>query len=269
MDPIRDDLLAGLAGLTSAAPDTVLISTVTAEPATSGELDAAYWWRNIRNPVRFAEGMARLVGDGFRLFVEIGPHPVLQAYLHDALRAAEAQGINIQGINIQGTDIQGRVLGTLARRQGDADPFAAIAGRIHVAGYDFTAARQFDGLAAPDGLPLYPWNRERYWFERTVEASSPIDPRLDHPLLGFRQDGPVRSWLNHLDADLLPWLADHAVEGVPVLPAAAVVEMALAAARLRRPDALAIDVSDVELRRATVRERPSPRAPQHRNRRGR
>ena len=49
--------------------------------------------------------MARLAGDGFRIFVEIGPHPVLQAYLHDALRAA---------------DVQGRVLGTLARRQPEA-----------------------------------------------------------------------------------------------------------------------------------------------------
>ena len=108
------------------------------------------------------------------------------------------------------------------------------------------------GSTAPpsrDGLPLYPWNRERFWFERTVEASNLIDPPFDHPLLGFRQDGAVRSWLNHLDADILPWLADHAVEGVPVLPGAAVVEMALAAARLRRPDAAAIEVSDVELRR--------------------
>ena len=47
---------------------------------------------------------------------------------------------------------------------------------------------RFDGPAEPDGLPLYPWNRERFWFERTVEASNLTDPRFDHPLLGFRQD---------------------------------------------------------------------------------
>ena len=200
----------------------------------SGELDAAYWWRNIRSPVRFAEGMARLVGDGFRILVEIGPHPVLQAYLHDALRTADAQG---------------RVLGTLARRQEDADPFPGIAARIHVAGHDMVGAKRFDGLAERNGLPLYPWNKERFWFEHTVEASDLVNPRFDHPLLGFRQAGAARSWLNHLDADILPWLADHAVEGVPVLPGAAVVEMALAAARLRHPDAAAVDVSDIELRR--------------------
>jgi len=56
-------------------------------------------------------------------------------------------------------------------------------------------------------------------------------------LLGFRQPGPVPFWLNHLDPDVLPWLGDHVVEGLPVLPAAAVLEMALAATRARRPDA--------------------------------
>jgi len=47
----------------------------------------------------------------------------------------------------------------------------------------------------------------------------------------------------------LPWLGDHVVEGLPVLPAAAVLEMALAATRARRPDARALEVVDVELRR--------------------
>jgi len=127
MDPIRDELLADLAGLTSRPPETALISTVTGDSVASGELEAAYWWRNIRSPVRFAEGMARLVGDGFRILVEIGPHPVLQAYLHDALRVADAQG---------------RVLGTLARRQEDADPFPGIAARVHVAGHDIVGAKR-------------------------------------------------------------------------------------------------------------------------------
>ena len=234
MEPIRDDLLADLAGLSSGVPHTMLISTVSGDPVGRGELDAGYWWHNIRSPVRFTDGMARLVDDGLRIFVEIGPNPVLQAYLHDALRAAEGPG---------------RVLGTLSRKQAGDDPFPAIAARCHVAGHDITRAERFDGPTERGGLPLYPWQKERFWFERTVESSNPINPRFDHPLLGFRQTGAAPFWLNHLDPEVLPWLADHAVEGVPVLPAAAVVEMALAAARLRRPDAAAIEVADVELRR--------------------
>ena len=115
MDPIRDDLLADLAGLASTAPETVLISTVTGDPVASGELDAEYWWRNIRSPVRFTEGMARLVGDGFRIFVEIGPHPVLQAYLHDALRGCRRR--------------RAACWRRCAAGRSDADPFPAIAAR--------------------------------------------------------------------------------------------------------------------------------------------
>jgi phthiocerol/phenolphthiocerol synthesis type-I polyketide synthase C len=244
MDPIRDGLLADLAGLSSVMPQAQLVSTVTGDPVVAGLLDADYWWRNIRSPVRFTDGMAALVGSGFRVFVEIGPNPVLQAYLHDALRAAEGQG---------------RVLPTLARRQGSEDPFAAIVARCHVAGYDISRAERFDGPAELAGLPLYPWQRERFWFERTVEGNSPVDPPYDHPLLGFRQTGPVPFWLNHLDPEVLPWLADHAVEGMPVLPAAAVLEMALATARLRRPDARAIEVLDVELRRPLPFDKERPR----------
>src|SRR5206468_12926291 len=119
MDPIRDDLLGDLAGLVSSTPDAMLVSTVTGDPVTAGLLDADYWWRNIRSPVRFTDGMATLVDAGFRLFVEIGANPVLQAYLHDALRTAEGQG---------------RVLATLSRKQRSEDPFPEIAARCHVAG---------------------------------------------------------------------------------------------------------------------------------------
>jgi acyl transferase domain-containing protein len=234
MDPIRDDLLTDLAGLSSSKPHTLLVSTVTGDEVVAGLLDGEYWWRNIRNPVGFSDGMAALVEGGFRIFVEIGANPVLQAYLHDALRAAEGQG---------------RALATLSRKHGSEDPFPEIAARCHVAGFDISQAERFDGPADLHGLPLYPWQKERFWFERTVEGANPVDPPFDHPLLGFRQHGPVPFWLNHLDPEVLPWLADHAIEGVPVLPATAVLEMALAAAWLRRPDARAIEVVDVELRR--------------------
>ena len=131
MDPIRDELLADLAGLSSRAPDTTLLSTVTGEPVSQGQLGAEYWWDNIRSPVLFTEATAALVADGFRIFVEIGPNPVLQAYLHDALRATEGQG---------------RILASLSRKQGDEDPFPAIAAQCHVAGHDITGARQTGNL---------------------------------------------------------------------------------------------------------------------------
>ena len=234
MDPICEGLLASLVGLSSRPPNARLVSTVTGEAVESGQLDAEYWWRNIRSPVRFAEAIARLVDEDFRIFLEIGPAAILQSYLADGLRAAK---------------IEGRVLASLARKPTDDDPFPAIAARCHVAGYDFTQADCFDGPADPRGLPLYPWDRQKFWFDITSEGADPANPPFDHPLLGFRQHGPLPCWINHLDEQVVPWIGDHAVEGVPVLPGAAVVEMALAAARWRWPDAPALEVRDLEIRR--------------------
>jgi acyl transferase domain-containing protein/NADPH:quinone reductase-like Zn-dependent oxidoreductase/acyl carrier protein len=234
MDTIRDDLLASLIGLSSRRPKARLVSTVTGEGVEDEPLDADYWWRNIRSPVRFAEATERLIGEGYRIFLEIGPTAILQSYLSDGLRTAKADG---------------RVLASLSRKGVDDDPFPAIAARCHIAGYDLTASPYFEGAADPRRLPLYPWDREKFWFDMTVEAADPVNPPFDHPLLGFRQRGPVPCWLNHLDEQVLPWIGDHAVEGMPVLPAAAILEMALAAARWRWPDAPVLEVLDLEVRR--------------------
>ena len=124
MDAIHGCCCADLNGLRSRTPAAQLVSTVTGEPVAAGQLDAEYWWRNVRHPVQFAEGMAALAEAGHRIFVEIGASPVLQSYLHDALRAGETQG---------------RVVATLSKRDSAADPFPAIAARCHVAGHDLTA----------------------------------------------------------------------------------------------------------------------------------
>jgi len=234
MEPMREALLADLAGIASAAPAGDLISAVTARSVGAGALDTAHWWRNIRDPVRFAEALAALIADGYRIFVEIGPKPVLLPYLREALRPEDAAG---------------RVVATLDRRHEAGDPFPAIAAQLHVAGCDLNGAPWFDGPDDPRGLPLYPWQRERFWFSRTVEAAEQVNPVCDHTLLGFREAGALPSWRNHLDTALFPFLADHRIDGMPVLPAAAIIDMALAAARTRHPDAAALELRDVELLR--------------------
>jgi phthiocerol/phenolphthiocerol synthesis type-I polyketide synthase C len=232
MDGIKDRLATELAGISSAAPVGDLVSTVTGGRVVAGELNAAHWWRNVRDPVRFAVTVDTLIADGYRIFVEIGPRPVVLPYLREALRAVESAGHSIA---------------TLDRRALSADPFPAIAARLHVAGHDMSQAAWLDGPSDPRGLPLYPWQHQQYWFPRTAEAVEQVNPVRDHPLLGFRRDGPVPSWRNHLDTTLFPFLADHAIDGVPVLPAAVIVDMALAAARTRYPDAAALELRDVEL----------------------
>ncbi len=238
MDPIEQPLLAQLADLGAPTCERGFISTVTGAAMPKGaRLDGGYWWRNVRKSVRFAQAAATMVAQGARIFVEIGPQPVLQAYLHDALRQVDAAG---------------RVVPTLTRRAPKGrDVIAVAAARCHVAGCDIRAAKVFAGPHRHHGLPAYPWQRDVHWLGRTAESTDVATLPLDHPLLGARGTaGPeVAEWTNHMGPSLQTWLADHVVGGATVAPAAALIEMALAAARARHPQAEAVELLGLEISR--------------------
>lgn len=235
LDGIRDDLRAELGDIPARDCGARFISSVSGEPISGTALDADYWWRNIRLPVRFRDAVATLISRGFRIFLEIGPNPILQSYLRDGLRAADADG---------------RVLGTLTRSPADGDPFVKIAAQCYVAGYDLSGHADFAGPVDIAGLPRYPWQRERFWYQQTAEAIPVPAPLFDHPLLGFRWQADPREWTQLLDLARLPWLADHAVDGMAVLPAAATLDIALAVARAGRPNAAMLSLDDLEIRQA-------------------
>ncbi|MFP3969713.1 acyltransferase domain-containing protein, partial [Actinomadura fulvescens] len=80
MDPIRDRLSERLADLAPAPTQIPLLSTVTGGPVHGTELNADYWWRNVRQPVRFAAAVEQAIAHGTDVLVEVGPHPVLRSY---------------------------------------------------------------------------------------------------------------------------------------------------------------------------------------------
>ncbi|MER0247041.1 acyltransferase domain-containing protein, partial [Streptomyces sp. HSW2009] len=61
---LEERLLADLAGITPRTGDVPFYSTVTGELVDGAELDAAYWYRNLREPVRFESVVGLLVGLG-------------------------------------------------------------------------------------------------------------------------------------------------------------------------------------------------------------
>ncbi len=239
LDGIREDLLAELGGIDALDCGNRFTSSVTGKQIPGTALAADYWWQNIRWPVRFRDAVDDLVRGGTRIFVEIGPNPILQSYLRDGLRAADAGG---------------RVLSTLSRTQADADPFARIAAQCYVAGYDLAARANFAGPVDIAGLPRYPWQRERHWYQATTEAIPLPAPPYDHRLLGFRFSGERNEWTQLLDLEREPWLADHAVEGIAVLPAAATLEIGLAVARATQPEAATLALDELEIRQALTLE---------------
>ncbi|MEO3470243.1 SDR family NAD(P)-dependent oxidoreductase [Roseomonas sp. CAU 1739] len=234
MDPVRDGLLADLATLSPQAGAIPMVSSVTGAVLPGHEAGASYWWRNLREPVRFRDAARGAAAIGARLFVEIGPTAVLQSYLRESLR--------------EDTD-GAAVLASLTRRDPPGDPFPTIADRAIARGADPRGGAAFAGPAERAGLPRTPFARSHTWFPRTTETAALVLPQRDHPLLGIRQGEDARAWTAWLDTELQPWLADHRLLGEAVLPAAGMAEMALAAATQRFPDAEVLEVSDLAILR--------------------
>lgn len=216
MDPIRETLARSLAGFTACNPSsTTFVSTVTGD-VFSGPLDANYWWDNIRQPVHFEPAIKQMIALGCRSFVEISPHAILQRYLKECLAAG---------------DVKGQVLSSLRKNDDGIDRVQELALRLHLLSEQDTLQAYFPAVGRFVDLPSYPWQRERHWLPATSEGYHLIERRRIHPLLGWPLKGAQASWENILDPRTQPWLADHCVGGALVLPGAAYVEMALAAAR--------------------------------------
>ncbi len=220
MDPVKECFLESLTGLApSPTNETVFVSTVSGDMLNGSALDTQYWWRNVREPVRFADAVAKLAELGCRTFIEIGPHAILQRYISECFTAA---------------DILGRVLSILHRDADGHDRIVETALRTHLLAEQPALNIFFPSPGRRVRLPNYPWQRERHWHPSTIESRESITRDRVHPLLGWRLHDAEMAWENTIDPTILPWLPDHKIGGAIVFPGSAYAEMALAAARERQ-----------------------------------
>lgn len=227
MDPIRAGLVRSLSQLPCAASRIPFYSTVTGNLLEGTELDADYWWRNVREPVRFEAAIRAMVGSGINTFVEIGPRPVLVSYINAIGKAEGASCFAVPSLMVKDC---GR------------ERIRSVAQELELSGALHDPARRFAVVGQVVDLPGYAWQRERYWHPSTSDSLGLLARQVVHPLLGYALAADSHHWENHLDTSKLPLYADHAVGGSVVFPAAGFVEMALAAAGSRRPGAsLAIE----------------------------
>ncbi|QFZ20328.1 non-ribosomal peptide synthetase/type I polyketide synthase [Saccharothrix syringae] len=232
MEAIKDELLTSLADLRGREATIPLYLTGRAGRARGPELDAAYWWDNVRDRVRFRAAMDELAADGHRLFLEIGPHPVLAHSIAECLAAS---------------GVEGRSVPSIRRNEDEPARFTRSLAELHTLG----VALDWDVLqpaGAPVPLPRYPWRRDRYWVEPKPVEQIRLG-RRDHPLLGRRVEGAEPTWEARLDVEDLPYLDDHRIEGNALFPAAGYIEMAVQAVRAMTGGASAA-VADLELRKA-------------------
>ncbi len=218
VESIRDRVLAELDGITPLAGSVPFFSTVFADYVDTETLDGSYWYRGLREPVRFAESIEALQRAGVNAFTEVSPHPVLTtsiALTADAIGLAEHVA----------------VFGTLKRDRGGPEQITAALAQAHCAGVE-VAARALAPAAARVDLPTYAFEHQRYWLRPNTVPDvwqSGLDD-AGHPLLGAMvriPESPDVVFTGRLSRATHGWLGDHAVAGVVLVPGAALVELVL------------------------------------------
>jgi acyl transferase domain-containing protein/acyl carrier protein len=225
MDPLRADLLQALEGLQPRPASVPMYSTVTGKVSDGLEFEALYWARNLREPVLFSTAVQQLLEDGHDIFLEISAHPILLSSIQQGFHHL---------------DQEGAVLPSLRREEQERTVMLGSLGTLYTLGYPVDWSRIYPAGGRCVRLPVYPWQRERCWLETAAGDTDSHWERTarsrigKHPLLGrhFKSAHPAGShfWEVTLDKRALPYLDDHRIQGVAVLPASAYLEMALAAA---------------------------------------
>lgn len=226
VDPILDELTEALADLAPGEPVIPHYSATLYDPRDQAGWDADYWADNLRHTVRFSAAVQAALEDGYRVFGELSPHPLL-TYAVDQIGRTN--------------DIPLVALASMRRDQEMPDGLRGFLADLHSAG----AAVDFSALY-PDGqlvdVPLPAWTHIPLILSRDdqdqVHGGSTV---AVHPLLGAHirlPETPERHvWQADVGTATAPWLGDHQVHDVAALPAAAYCEMALAAARTVLGDA--------------------------------
>ncbi|MGC4868689.1 type I polyketide synthase [Micromonospora sp. DT53] len=210
VDPLLPGIRSALSGLAPRRAEVPMLSTVTLSRPDGPELDAAYWARNLRQPVRFGDAMATLTDDGLTHVLEMSAHPVLAGVL-GRMPVRGARPVS--------------VLPTLRRDAGTATDLGAAFARAWVAGLGALGARPARRpVVCP---PPYPFQRESYWVPPQPAAGRVVTSdlaTLPTAVAGVSQAVLTTGLAAH------PWLADHRVGGLPVFPAGGHIGVALAAA---------------------------------------
>ncbi|EHK81361.1 acyl transferase [Saccharomonospora azurea SZMC 14600] len=169
--------------------------------------------------MEFAPAVEHLAAEGRQAFIEVSAHPVLTMAIQDT---------------VEHTDQPAAVVGTLRRDEGDLRRLLTSAAEAFCAGVDVDWKTATAGAGStPFDLPTYPFQHQRYWPDEPGKVGDVESVGLsstDHPLLGAAvemAEGEGLVFTGKLSLHSHPWLADHAVSGVPLLPGTAYLELAI------------------------------------------
>nr|AXL06108.1 polyketide synthase [uncultured bacterium] len=219
VEDIEQTLAEALAGIDARAPEVPFLSTVTGEwVRDAGVVDGGYWYRNLRNQVGFGPAVTALREQGHGVFVELSAHPVL-----------------VQPITEITDDSGALVVGSLRRDDGGPRRLLTSMAELFVRGVAVDWTGVLPAAAGRVDLPTYAFDHQHYWLRAAETATDAVSLGLagaDHPMLGAvvqlpQTDGLV--FTSRLSLRTHPWLADHAVRDVVIVPGTGLVELAVRA----------------------------------------
>jgi NADPH:quinone reductase-like Zn-dependent oxidoreductase/malonyl CoA-acyl carrier protein transacylase len=221
VDAVRDELFAQLKAISPRQGTIPFYSTLRAELVDGQDLDADYWFQNLRNPVRFHDAVERLIGGGHRFFIEMSPHPVLTLSIQETAQQAR---------------VDVAVTGSLRRDEGTLQKLLHSWAELYARGLD----PGWQTLLPPANrvpLPTYPFQRERFWLDAAPAGATDVRAAglvsAEHPLLFAtltRADQDEILFTSSLSLKSHPWLAGHAVFDAVILSGTTFLELAFVAA---------------------------------------
>jgi acyl transferase domain-containing protein/acyl carrier protein len=237
MDSILARLAVRLERLEPNQTAIPLISSVTGKTMSGmGHeiMDAAYWSRNVREPVRFQDALETAFNSGATHCIEIGPRPALHRSVAQVANT-NAHEIRVIPIQAEGHDEQLAFRKALIR-------FYKTGGRL-----DW---QRITPTGKVIDLPNRGWRRERFWHETEVQRRDRLRPAESTPWA--EQSIMPQVWTTDLNREAFAFLGEHRIEGVAILPGAAALEAALQAALTLTPGMKTTALADIRF------ENPSP-----------
>ncbi|MFD3748544.1 beta-ketoacyl synthase N-terminal-like domain-containing protein [Nocardia sp. NPDC058633] len=151
MEPMLEEFGVVARGLSYSEPVVPVVSSVTGG-LVSGLTDPEYWVRQVREVVRFADGVQALVGAGVGTFVELGPDAVLSVMGQES--------------------VEGTFVPVLRRDRSEERELVSALAELHVAGVGVDWAAFFAGTGARRvDLPTYAFQRRPYWLAEITGES--------------------------------------------------------------------------------------------------
>ncbi|MFI0479458.1 SDR family NAD(P)-dependent oxidoreductase [Actinomadura sp. 9N215] len=211
MDPVLDEFADVVAKVPRNRPDVPFLSCVTGDWITAEQaIDPAYWARHLREPVRFGECAARLLGAADRTAVEVGPGSTLTELVRPHVRADGAlPSATLPSAASAGDD---QDCATLLRAVGDL--------WLRGVPVDWPAISGPGRHRVP--LPTYPFERRRYWVDApeptaTTATTAPTAPDGErwrtvddwYEVPGWRQASPIPRPASPSDLGLCLLLRDE------------------------------------------------------------